>query len=124
MQVDELTKNLNRMNDVREKIKKHVEQYQKYQSYLERVVIEAGEFNSIAEIFNRYETLIEARILLSEHQDKNLELLEERGTEIVNALNHTFYSFSIFNCTVCKRYISFFAASYDGVKDAQVDGVE
>ncbi|KOX73611.1 Coiled-coil domain-containing protein 42 like-2 [Melipona quadrifasciata] len=70
------------MNDVRDRMRKHVAEYKKYQDYLDMVIIETGEFNSISEIFNRYETLIEARSILSEHQDKNLELLEEKGTEM------------------------------------------
>ncbi|XP_017762535.1 PREDICTED: coiled-coil domain-containing protein 42 like-2 [Eufriesea mexicana] len=81
-QVRELNEKLARMKDIRERMKKHVEEYKKYQHYLEKVVSESGEFNSISDIFNRYETLIEARIILSEHQDKNLEILEERGTEM------------------------------------------
>ncbi|KOC64934.1 Coiled-coil domain-containing protein 42 like protein [Habropoda laboriosa] len=81
-EIEDTTAKLNRMNDVREMMKRYVGEYKKYQNYLEKVVAETGEFNSISEIFNRYETLIEARTILSEHQDKNLELLEERGTEI------------------------------------------
>lgn len=71
------------MEDVRDKMQRYVEEYRKYQNYLDRVVNEMGEFQSINEIFNRYETLIEARQALSDHQDKNLQLLEHKGTEIV-----------------------------------------
>ena len=82
------------MRNVLAKMKEHVGEYKKYQNYLERVIVETGEFQSIAEIFNRYETLIEARSLLSEHQDKNLQTLEETGTDIVNAFTYvTFISF-------------------------------
>ncbi|XP_078049512.1 coiled-coil domain-containing protein 42 homolog [Augochlora pura] len=81
-EIEDLTKKLDNMNSVRDKMKNYVQEYMKYQSYLERVINETGEFQSIAEIFNRYETLIEARSILSVHQDKNLQTLEETGTEI------------------------------------------
>ncbi|KAK9305487.1 hypothetical protein QLX08_003502 [Tetragonisca angustula] len=81
-EIKELEEKLRYMNDIRDRMKKHVAEYKKYQDYLDRVIIETGEFHSISEIFNRYETLIEARSILSEHQDKNLELLEEKGTEM------------------------------------------
>lgn len=71
------------MEDVRGKMQRYVEEYRKYQNYLDRVVNETGEFQSINEIFNRYETLIEARQALSDHQDRNLQLLEHKGAEIV-----------------------------------------
>lgn len=71
------------MKDTRDKMKKHVEEYKKYQNYLDKVVNDTGEFQSIAEIFNRYETLMEARMILAEHQDKNLQILEDQGTELV-----------------------------------------
>lgn len=64
-------------------MQRYVEEYTKYQDYLERVVNETGEFQSINEIFNRYETLLEARQALSVHQDKHLKLLEDKGIEIV-----------------------------------------
>jgi DNA polymerase I-like protein with 3'-5' exonuclease and polymerase domains len=71
------------MKEVRDKMQRYVEEYKKYQNYLDRVVNETGEFQSINEIFNRYETLLEARQALSDHQDRNLQLLEDKGTEIV-----------------------------------------
>lgn len=74
------------MKKVCDKIQQYVNEYKKYQNYLEKVVHETNEFQSINEIFNRYETLIEARIALSEYQDKNLQLLEERGTKIVQLI--------------------------------------
>lgn len=82
-QIKQINENLKHMYDVRDRMKKHVQEYQKYSHYLDRVIAETGEFQSIADIFNRYETLIEARSVLTEHQDKNLHLLEERGTEMV-----------------------------------------
>lgn len=66
-----------------DKMQHYVEKYKKFQNYLERVVNETGEFQSITEIFNRYETLVEARQALSDHQDRNLQLLESKGSEIV-----------------------------------------
>lgn len=74
------------MEGVRDKMQQYVGEYKKYQNYLDRVVNETGEFQSINEIFNRYETLIEARQALSDHQDRNLQLLEQKGTEIVYLL--------------------------------------
>lgn len=71
------------MRGVRDKMQRYVGEYKKYQNYLDRVVIETGEFQSINEIFNRYETLVEARQALSDHQDRNLHMLEEKGTKIV-----------------------------------------
>lgn len=71
------------MESVRDKMQQYVGEYKKYQNYLDRVINETKEFQSIKEIFNRYETLIEARQALSDYQDRNLQLLEQKGTEIV-----------------------------------------
>ncbi|XP_072746293.1 coiled-coil domain-containing protein 42 homolog [Anoplolepis gracilipes] len=81
-EIEELKQKLRYMEDVRDKMQRYVEEYKKYQNYLNRVVIETGEFQSINEIFNRYETLVEARQALSDHQDRNLQLLEHKGAEI------------------------------------------
>lgn len=74
---------LHYMRNVRDKMQRYVGEYRKYQNYLDRVVSETGEFQSINEIFNRYETLVEARQALSDQQDRNLQMLEDKGTEIV-----------------------------------------
>lgn len=71
------------MRHVRDKMQRYVEEYRKYQNYLDRVVYETGEFQSINDIFNRYETLVETRQSLSDLQDRNLQMLEEKGSEIV-----------------------------------------
>ena len=71
------------MRDVRDKMQQFVGEYRKYQNYLERVMNETDEFQTINEIFNRYETLIETRQTLSDRQDKNLQMLEEKGIKIV-----------------------------------------
>ncbi|XP_034171605.1 coiled-coil domain-containing protein 42 homolog [Osmia lignaria lignaria] len=81
-EVNDLIDRLNYMKETRDKMKKHVDEYKKYQTYLDKVVNDTGEFQSIAEIFNRYETLMEARMILAEHQDKNLQILEHQGTEL------------------------------------------
>ncbi|KAG7206875.1 hypothetical protein KM043_000775 [Ampulex compressa] len=81
-EIDDLTEKLNYMKNVLEDMQRYVEDYRKYQNYLERVVAETSEFQSITDIFNRYETLIETRSALAEHQDKYLRALEETGTEI------------------------------------------
>ncbi|KAK2581932.1 hypothetical protein KPH14_002384 [Odynerus spinipes] len=80
--IDELTHKLDYMSGVCEKMRNHVEIYKKYQSYLERVVNETGRFQSIADIFQRYEALVEARASLSEDQDKNIQMLEDTEMEI------------------------------------------
>ena len=71
------------MIGVRDKMQRFVGEYRKYQNYLDKVVNETGEFQSINEIFNRYETLVETRQTLSDQQDQNLQMLEEKGTKIV-----------------------------------------
>ncbi|XP_018361017.1 PREDICTED: coiled-coil domain-containing protein 42 homolog [Trachymyrmex cornetzi] len=81
-EIEELEQKLQYMRDVRDKMQRFVGEYRKYQNYLDRVVSETGEFQSINEIFNRYETLVEARQALSDHQDKNLQMLEEKATKI------------------------------------------
>ncbi|XP_012540099.1 coiled-coil domain-containing protein 42 homolog [Monomorium pharaonis] len=81
-EIEELEQKLRYMRDVRDKMQRYVGEYRKYQNYLDRVVNETGEFQSINEIFNRYETLLEARQALSDHQDRNLQMLEKKGTEI------------------------------------------
>ncbi|XP_033223512.1 coiled-coil domain-containing protein 42 homolog [Belonocnema kinseyi] len=78
----ELISNLEKLAATREKMKSYVNEYKKYQTYLERVVRETNEFKSIPEIFNRYETLIEAKEVLSESQDQSLAVLEEASTNM------------------------------------------
>lgn len=78
-----MEKNLDYMEKVRDKMQGYVEQYKPFQQYLETVV-ETGEFQSIAEIFNRYETLIAARTALMETQDDNLHTLEKTSAELVS----------------------------------------
>ncbi|KAI4477482.1 hypothetical protein M0804_012599 [Polistes exclamans] len=80
--VEDLEEKLDYMKGMCEKMQKHVEIYRKYQNYLERVVNETGSFQSITEIFQRYESLIEAKASLSEDQDKNIQFLEETETNI------------------------------------------
>ncbi|XP_011880120.1 PREDICTED: coiled-coil domain-containing protein 42 homolog isoform X2 [Vollenhovia emeryi] len=82
LEIEELEQKLRCMRDTRDKMQRNVGEYRKYQNYLDRVVNETGEFQSINEIFNRYETLVEARQALSDHQDRNLQMLEDKGTEI------------------------------------------
>ena len=65
-------------------MEKHVKEYKIYQNYLEAVVKETGEFQSLGEIFNRYESLVESRITLAQHQDQHLDALEVTRTEMVN----------------------------------------
>ncbi|KAL6259066.1 hypothetical protein P5V15_008987 [Pogonomyrmex californicus] len=81
-EIEELEQKLKYMKDVCEKMERYVKEYKKYQNYLDRVVNETNEFQSINEIFNRYETLVEARQALSDRQDKNLQMLEDKGAEI------------------------------------------
>ena len=72
------------MKTVCNKMEKHVKEYKIYQNYLEAVVKETGEFQSLGEIFNRYESLVESRITLAQHQDQHLDALEVTRTEMVN----------------------------------------
>ncbi|XP_018052351.1 PREDICTED: coiled-coil domain-containing protein 42 homolog [Atta colombica] len=81
-EIEELEQKLQYMIGVRDKMQRFVGEYRKYQNYLDKVVNETGEFQSINEIFNRYETLVETRQTLSDQQDKNLQMLEEKGTKI------------------------------------------
>jgi len=67
-------------------MQQYVKEYSKFQIYLEKVVTETSELQSVNEIFNRYDTLIEVREVLSNQQDENLRLLEERGSEIVKSI--------------------------------------
>lgn len=64
-------------------MKRYVNDYKKVQNYLELVVKETGEFQSINEIFNRYESLMEARKTLTDHQNKALQKVEGIGINMV-----------------------------------------
>lgn len=86
MQIYELISSLEKLTATREKIKSYVNEYKKYQNYLERVVRETNEFEAIPEIFNRYETLVEAKEVLSESQDQSLAVLEEASTNMVSLI--------------------------------------
>lgn len=66
-------------------MKYYVNEYKMYQNYLERVVNETDEFESIPAIFNRYETLMEAKEQLAEKQDKSLGILEEASKNMVSS---------------------------------------
>lgn len=85
-------------------MQQYVGKYKKFQNYLERVMNETGEFQSINEIFNRYEALVEARQALSDHQNRNLQLLESKGSEIV--IFSFRYGEIANNCTIsCVQFI-------------------
>lgn len=79
-----LGENLNYITGIRDKMQKYVKEYKQAQNYLEHVVHETGEFKSITDILNRYDSLLEARQTLSEHQDKSLKALEEIGINTVS----------------------------------------
>lgn len=64
-------------------MQKYVKDYNSSQIYLESVVNKIEEFQSINQIFNRYESLMEVRQNLAEHQNKDLHTLEEIGIEMV-----------------------------------------
>ena len=76
--------NLEKLKAARDKMKTYVNAYKMYQNFLERVVKETNEFQSIPEIFNRYETLAEAKEVLAESQDHSLAVLEEASTNMVS----------------------------------------
>ncbi|XP_014476807.1 PREDICTED: coiled-coil domain-containing protein 42 homolog [Dinoponera quadriceps] len=81
-EADELEQKLHGMREVLDKMKRYTDVHKKYQYYLENVVNDTGEFQSINDIFNRYETLVEARQTLRDRQDTNLQILEDKGAEI------------------------------------------
>ncbi|XP_011310181.1 coiled-coil domain-containing protein 42 homolog [Fopius arisanus] len=70
------------MTAVRDKMQKYVKDYKNAQSYLEKVISETGEFQSISDIFNRFESLVEARKTLTMNQDENLNALGNTSTEM------------------------------------------
>lgn len=78
------------MTEIRDKMQHYVKEYRGAQDYLETVVKEIKEFQSIGDIFNRYESLLEARRTLSKQQDKNLQILEDTGIEMVFIYNIIF----------------------------------
>ncbi|XP_058808669.1 coiled-coil domain-containing protein 42-like [Phymastichus coffea] len=80
-EIEELEKNLDYMEKARDKMKGFVEEYKPFQKYLESV-LETNEFQSIAEIFNRYDTLIAARAALVENQDESLQTLERTSAHM------------------------------------------
>ncbi|XP_001605965.2 coiled-coil domain-containing protein 42 homolog [Nasonia vitripennis] len=80
-EIAELEKNLEYLEKVRDKMQNYVEEYKPFQQYLE-TVLETKEFQSIAEIFNRYETLIAARTTLVQNQDDNLQALENTTAQL------------------------------------------
>lgn len=74
---------LKEMEEIKKNMEKHVSDYGMYQEYLERVITETAQFQSISEILTRYECLSEARKELSKRQDENLQALEDASTEMV-----------------------------------------
>ncbi|KAJ8683020.1 hypothetical protein QAD02_018812 [Eretmocerus hayati] len=80
-EIEELEKNLEYMEQVRDKMKGFVREYKPYQDYLE-TLLDTKEFQSINEIFNRYDTLIHARLALMENQAHNLHTLEQTGVQL------------------------------------------
>ncbi|XP_063987511.1 coiled-coil domain-containing protein 42 homolog isoform X2 [Diachasmimorpha longicaudata] len=70
------------MTRVRDKMQRYVKDYKMAQNYLEKVISETGEFQSISDIFNRFESLVEARKTLTMNQDENLNALAKTSTEM------------------------------------------
>jgi hypothetical protein len=54
-----------------------------HQDYLNSVVADTEEFNTVFDILNRYETLNDARVELIEQQEKDLAMLENARTSMV-----------------------------------------
>lgn len=108
-QADELEQKLSHMKGVQDRMKQYTNTYKKYQNYLERVVNDTGEFQSINDIFNRYETLIDARQALSDHQDRNLQMLEDKSAEIVRAGKFKTYTWIHYGITIlsCRTAFNF-----------------
>ncbi|XP_066589534.1 coiled-coil domain-containing protein 42 homolog [Prorops nasuta] len=81
-EIENLHNKLDRTREVLKKMKISVGDYKKYQDYMEKVANETENFQSINDIFNRYETLIDARKVLADRQNQLLRTLEETGTEM------------------------------------------
>ncbi|XP_012266751.2 coiled-coil domain-containing protein 42 homolog [Athalia rosae] len=82
-EIKEMEEKLKSMKDIKENMEKHVADYGMFQDYLEKVISETSQFETISEILTRYECLTEARKELSERQDQNLQALEDASTEMV-----------------------------------------
>jgi hypothetical protein len=77
---------LESLETVRYKMKECVKKYQPFEQYMENV-LRTSEFNSIAEIFNRYETLIEAKKSLERSQNDSLHTLENTSVQLVFSIS-------------------------------------
>ncbi|KAK7869682.1 hypothetical protein R5R35_009907 [Gryllus longicercus] len=72
------------LNQVKEKMLKHVQEYKIYEDFLENVAAESNEFQSVYDIVTKYEILIDTRSLLAARQVQDMEEMEE----VRNALTH------------------------------------
>ncbi|XP_034943698.1 coiled-coil domain-containing protein 42 homolog [Chelonus insularis] len=81
-EIEELNKKLQHLTSVCDKMQESIEYFKRGKNYLERVVNETGEFSSINDIFNRYESLMEARQTHVDSQDKNFEQIEGIGNQM------------------------------------------
>ncbi|XP_008545275.1 coiled-coil domain-containing protein 42 homolog [Microplitis demolitor] len=106
-QISELEGKLTYLAAIRDKMQKYVKDYNSSQIYLESVVNKIEEFQSINQIFNRYESLMEVRQNLAEHQNKDLHTLEEIGIEMqrmTEGKGHTLISLNNQLATLQSRY--------------------
>ncbi|XP_011496652.1 PREDICTED: coiled-coil domain-containing protein 42A [Ceratosolen solmsi marchali] len=73
-EIVELENTLESLETIRYKMQNYVEKYKSFQQYME-TVLKTSEFTSIAEIFNRYETLIDIRETIEKNQSRKLHAL-------------------------------------------------
>ena len=105
-QIAEFERSLEHLEAACNKMQSEVDKYKPFQEYLERVV-DTNEFQSIAEIFNRYETLLAARSALVENQDDNLLTLENTSAQLVYLLHN--YTYKLYEI---RTQLSFTSGSY------------
>lgn len=106
---------MNEMKEVKKMMEKYVADYGMYQDYLEKVISETAQFESISQILTRYECLTEARKELSERQDQNLQALEDASTEMV---------IELVRCNCSKSTNKNISGSPDGRQGSEADKPE
>lgn len=75
--------NLKSLKDVKLKIENYLKSYDMYHAFLYRVRNETDEFQSVNDIFNKYESLIHTKGELFKNEQDTLELLENKMNEKV-----------------------------------------
>lgn len=60
-----------------------VEKLKPYQYFLEDVIKDSSQFQTISDIFDRYDVLMEMRESLMDHQERTLQKMENNNLRIV-----------------------------------------